>query len=46
MPKAATTTAVQEADDLGGAITANLFTQPTRELDKVRSFLEVHLTQS
>jgi starvation-inducible DNA-binding protein len=39
-------TAVQEASDLGDAITADLFTQLTRELDKDLWFLEVHLTQS
>jgi len=38
--------AVQESDDLGDAITADLFTQITRELDKDLGFLEAHLTQS
>ena len=37
---------VQESDDLGDAITADLFTQITRELDKNLWFLEAHLTQS
>jgi starvation-inducible DNA-binding protein len=36
-------TAVQESDDLGDAITADLFTQLTRELDKDLWFLEAHL---
>jgi starvation-inducible DNA-binding protein len=36
-------TAVQESDDLGDAITADLFTQVTRELDKDLWFLEAHL---
>ena len=35
-------TAVQESDDLGDAITADLFTQLTRELDKDLWFLEAH----
>jgi starvation-inducible DNA-binding protein len=39
-------TAVQESDDLGDPITADLFTQLTRELDKDLWFLEAHLTQS
>jgi len=39
-------TAVQESNDLGDAITADLFTQLTRELDKDLWFLEAHLTQS
>ncbi len=38
-------TAVQESADLGDAITADLFTQLTRELDKDLWFLEAH-TQS
>ena len=38
-------TAVQESGDLGDAITADLFTQLTRELDKDLWFLEAH-TQS
>lgn len=38
--------AVQESDDLDDAITADLFTQLTRELDKDLWFLEAHLTQS
>jgi len=38
-------TAVQESTDLGDAITADLFTQLTRELDKDLWFLEAH-TQS
>ncbi len=38
--------AVQESGDLGDAITADLFTQLTRELDKDLWFLEAHLTQS
>lgn len=37
--------AVQESDDLDDAITADLFTQLTRELDKDLWFLEAHLTQ-
>jgi starvation-inducible DNA-binding protein len=37
--------AVQESTDLGDAITADLFTQLTRELDKDLWFLEAHLTQ-
>jgi len=36
-------TAVQEANDLDDAITADLFTQLTRELDKDLWFLETHL---
>jgi starvation-inducible DNA-binding protein len=36
-------TAVQESDDLGDAITADVFTQLTRELDKDLWFLEAHL---
>src|SRR5215467_1732465 len=36
--------AVQESDDLNDAITADLFTQITRELDKDLWFLEAHLT--
>jgi starvation-inducible DNA-binding protein len=36
-------TAVQESDDLGDAITADLFTQLTRELDKDLWFLEAHI---
>jgi starvation-inducible DNA-binding protein len=36
--------AVQESNDLGDAITADLFTQLTRELDKDLWFLESHLT--
>ncbi len=39
-------TAVQESDDLGDAITSDLFTTLTRELDKDLWFLEAHLTQS
>jgi starvation-inducible DNA-binding protein len=39
-------TAVQESGDLGDAITADLFTQLTRELDKDLWFLETHLAQS
>ena len=39
-------TAVQESDDLSDAITADLFTQLTRELDKDLWFLEAHLTQA
>jgi starvation-inducible DNA-binding protein len=35
--------AVQEADDLGDAITTDLFTTLTRELDKDLWFLEAHL---
>lgn len=38
--------AVQESDDLNDAITADLFTQVTRELDKDLWFLEAHLTQA
>jgi starvation-inducible DNA-binding protein len=38
--------AVQESNDLNDAITADLFTQLTRELDKDLWFLEAHLTQS
>lgn len=38
-------TAVQESGDLGDAITADLFTQLARELDKDLWFLEAH-TQS
>jgi starvation-inducible DNA-binding protein len=38
--------AVQESDDLDDAITADLFTQLTRELDKDLWFLEAHLTQA
>jgi starvation-inducible DNA-binding protein len=36
-------TAVAESGDLGDAITADLFTQLTRELDKDLWFLEAHL---
>ena len=36
-------TAVQEADDLGDAITSDLFTTLTRDLDKDLWFLEAHL---
>jgi starvation-inducible DNA-binding protein len=36
--------AVQESNDLDDAITADLFTQLTRELDKDLWFLEAHLT--
>jgi len=36
-------TAVQESDDLGDAITADLFTQLARELDKDLWFLEAHI---
>jgi starvation-inducible DNA-binding protein len=36
-------TAVQESDDLGDAITADVFTQLTRDLDKDLWFLEAHL---
>jgi starvation-inducible DNA-binding protein len=36
--------AVQESGDLGDAITADLCTQLTRELDKDLWFLEAHLT--
>lgn len=36
-------TAVQESGDLGDVITADLFTQLTRELDKDLWFLEAHL---
>jgi len=39
-------TAVQEFGDLGDAITADLFTQLTRELDKDLWFLEAHVTQA
>ena len=39
-------TAVQESDDLGDPITADLFTQLTRKLDKDLWFLEAHLTQA
>ncbi len=39
-------TAVQESGDLGDPITADLFTQLTRELDKDLWFLEAHITQS
>jgi starvation-inducible DNA-binding protein len=35
--------AVEESGDLGDAITADLFTQLTRELDKDLWFLEAHL---
>lgn len=38
--------AVQGASDLGDAITADLFTQVTRELDKDLWFLEAHLTSA
>lgn len=38
--------AVQESDDLGDAITCDLFTTLTRELDKDLWFLEAHITQS
>jgi starvation-inducible DNA-binding protein len=38
--------AVQESNDLGDAITADLFTQVTRELDKDVWFLEAHLTSA
>jgi len=38
--------AVQESDDLDDAITADLFTQLTRELDKDLWFLEAHLTKT
>lgn len=38
--------AVQESDDLNDAITADVFTQLTRELDKDLWFLEAHLTQT
>lgn len=38
--------AVQESGDLGDAITADLFTQLTRELDKDLWFLEAHLTSA
>jgi len=37
--------AIQESNDLDDAITADLFTQLTRELDKDLWFLEAHLTQ-
>ena len=36
--------AVQESNDLGDTITADLFTQLTRELDKDLWFREAHLT--
>jgi starvation-inducible DNA-binding protein len=36
-------TAVQESDDLEDAITADMFTQLTRELDKDLWFLEAHI---
>jgi starvation-inducible DNA-binding protein len=39
----ALSTAVQESDDLGDAITADLFTQLARELDKDLWFLEAHI---
>jgi starvation-inducible DNA-binding protein len=39
-------TAVDESNDLGDAISADLFTQLTRELDKDLWFLEAHLTQA
>jgi len=39
-------TAVQESDDLGDAITSDLFTTLTRELDKDLWFLQAHLTQA
>ncbi len=39
-------TAVKESDDLGDPITADLFTQLSRELDKDLWFLEAHLTQA
>ena len=39
-------TAIEEFGNLGDAITADLFTQLTRELDKDLWFLEAHLTQS
>jgi starvation-inducible DNA-binding protein len=39
-------TAVQESDELGDPITADLFTQLTRELEKDLWFLEAHLTQA
>jgi len=38
--------AVEESNDLDDAITADLFTQLTRELDKDLWFLEAHLTQA
>lgn len=38
--------AVQESEDLGDPITADLFTQLTRELDKDLWFLEAHLAQA
>jgi starvation-inducible DNA-binding protein len=38
--------AVNESDDLDDAITADLFTQLARELDKDLWFLEAHLTQA
>ena len=37
--------AVQASNDLDDAITADLFTQLTRELDKDLWFLEAHITQ-
>jgi DNA-binding ferritin-like protein len=39
-------TAIEESDDLGDAITVDLFTQLTRELDKDHGLLEAHLTPS
>ena len=39
-------TAVQEANDLGDAITCDLLTTLTRELDKDLWFLEAHLQQA
>ena len=38
--------AVQESNDLDDAITADLFTQLTRELDKDLWFLEAHVTSA
>ena len=38
--------AVQASDDLDDAITADLFTQLTRELDKDLWFLEAHITEA
>ena len=38
--------AVRESDDLDDAITTDLFTTLTREIDKDLWFLEAHLTQS
>ena len=38
--------AVQASNDLDDAITADLFTQLTRELDKDLWFLEAHITQA